>query len=246
VAEAGAGDQHEVGTIDLSQLDEAGFASVMARVQMAQVRFQLDGTSLIVGADDLEATRELVTETIALSIARPEGLEPLDDEPDPFDPGSDDDVLVIASGWRRLVGYLAEGFVLGLVILVYQVLTHGTPLEGAAGFAVPVLNGVVAVAVVGRTVGMAITGTRVIMAATTEPPGWITALVRWLVALGPGLLPFVIDLTGVHLSADTWRTLSIIGLAWTVVVYLPIAYDERRRGLHDRAAGTEVVLSRRR
>jgi uncharacterized RDD family membrane protein YckC len=240
---------HEVGAIDLSQLEEAGFASVIARVQMAQVRYQLEGTSLIVGAADLDATRELVTETIALSIARPHEVPiEADDDVDErsgkrFDP---DAPFVIASGWRRLVGYVAEGFILGIVVLVYRVLTHTIAIEGAAGLVVPVLNGVVAVAVFGRTVGMFVTGTRVIMATTGNPPGWATAVIRWVVALGPGLLPFVLDVTGIDVADTAWRWLSIVGLVWTIAVYLPIAYDDRRRGLHDRVAGTEVVLSRRR
>jgi uncharacterized RDD family membrane protein YckC len=54
----------------------------------------------------------------------------------------------------------------------------------------------------------------------TETPGWARAWKRWAVPMAPGLIP--LPATG-------------------LLAYAPAVRDHRRRGLHDRAAGTIVI-----
>jgi hypothetical protein len=84
---------------------------------------------------------------------------------------------------------------------------------------------VVTTAVWGAGIGKWLLGIRVIVdapgpAATPTTPGWARAWKRWAVPQAPGLIPLP---------------------ATSLLAYLPAARDHRRRGLHDRAAGTIVV-----
>jgi len=80
----------------------------------------------------------------------------------------------------------------------------------------------------GAGVGKWLLGLRVVVdsgpSTTTQPPGWARSWRRWLVPQGTGLIP--LPATG-------------------LLAYLPALRDGRRRGLHDRAAGTLVVDVRR-
>jgi uncharacterized RDD family membrane protein YckC len=85
---------------------------------------------------------------------------------------------------------------------------------------------VVTMAVWGRGLGKAALGLRVVVDAPGQPrPGWARSWRRWAAPQLPGLLP----LPGTGLLA-----------------FLPALRDPRRRGLHDRFAGTVVVDVRRR
>lgn len=83
---------------------------------------------------------------------------------------------------------------------------------------------VVTTALWGAGIGKWLLGLRIVVdrdeATTTEPPGWGRAWRRWIVPQGPGLIP--LPATG-------------------LLAYVPAVKDSRRRGLHDRAAGTIVV-----
>ena len=76
----------------------------------------------------------------------------------------------------------------------------------------------------GAGVGKALLGLRVVVddpdRHRLDPPGWARSWRRWAVPQVPGLIP--LPATG-------------------LLAYLPALRDERRRGLHDRAAGTIVV-----
>ncbi len=76
----------------------------------------------------------------------------------------------------------------------------------------------------GAGVGKVLLGLRVVIdhpeQRQLEPPGWARSWRRWVVPQVPGLIPF--PATG-------------------LLAYLPALRDDRRRGLHDRAAGTIVV-----
>jgi uncharacterized RDD family membrane protein YckC len=87
--------------------------------------------------------------------------------------------------------------------------------------AVGVAYRVITTAKWGAGIGKALLGLRIIVDQPGRvAPGWARSWKRWLVPQAPGLLP----LPGTSLLA-----------------YLPAARDARRRGLHDRAAGTVVI-----
>ena len=101
-----------------------------------------------------------------------------------------------------------------------------------------------AVALFGCTLGMWLTRTRVVVPPSPAAPGWRTAIVRWLVATGPAVAGYLAWITRTTLPRSVRLVLGVIGLPWMIVVFAPILFDTYLRGLHDRAAGTVVVLTR--
>lgn len=83
---------------------------------------------------------------------------------------------------------------------------------------------VVTTAMWGAGIGKTILGLKVVVDThdefATAAPGWARSWKRWAVPQAPGLIP--LPATG-------------------LLAYLPALRDSRRRGLHDRAAGTIVV-----
>lgn len=83
---------------------------------------------------------------------------------------------------------------------------------------------VVTTAMWGAGLGKAVLGLKIVVDSPGEPdgetPGWGRSWKRWAVPLGPGLIP--LPATG-------------------LLAFLPAFRDQRRRGLHDRAAGTVVI-----
>lgn len=98
---------------------------------------------------------------------------------------------------------------------------------------------VVPVALWGRTPGKLVAGTRVARDPELGSPGWVSATTRWIVVIAPQLL--VAPLPGAQLQTLWFRLLNTV---WWIVVYIGIFTDPRRRGLHDRAARTIVVMAR--
>lgn len=147
----------------------------------------------------------------------------------------------IAPTWRRLAAYL-----LGLIVLIgAQVAVRALGPEGWYRPVFPLLtiaSDVVGVALFGCTLGMWLTRTRVVRPPEPGPPGWRTALVRWVVATGPGLLGYLWWATRITPPTAAVSLLSLVGLVWMVVVFAPILSDDYLRGRHDRVAGTVVIL----
>lgn len=83
---------------------------------------------------------------------------------------------------------------------------------------------VVTTALWGAGLGKSLFGLRIVVDQPSEGspvvPGWSRSWKRWVVPQGPGLIP--LPATG-------------------LIAYLPAFRDSRRRGLHDRAAGTVVI-----
>lgn len=176
-------------------------------------------------------------------------LEGLGPEPQPAGPVQDEPAAeevvrrtehVIAGPGRRLLGSLVDGAVWTVVGLGLSF----TGLSGDdAGFAHDVtMAGVIAayeivsVALWGRTIGKLVAGTRVVALASGAPPGWSRAALRWAVPSVVGLLSLF---QGDGLVAGVAFMFS--GVV-TIVVYVGVLHKPLRQGVHDRAAGTVVVL----
>jgi uncharacterized RDD family membrane protein YckC len=141
----------------------------------------------------------------------------------------------------RLVAYIVDGFILGiiatvLILAAFAVLGVGitTDSEGSASVgglsALGFLVGLLLVLIVtlayfpffwvrsGSTPGMRIFGLRVVRDADGGP-----------ISLGTGILRYII-----FLLLASFSLLGLIGFGWILV-------DSRRRGWHDLAAGTCVI-----
>ena len=142
----------------------------------------------------------------------------------------------IATAWLRLTGFVVDIAILFSVgVLLAAVL--GVDLDPAETADLParfrVSQGLFGAAYYigftssrGQTPGKMFAGTRVVMEETAEIPGPRPATLRWFL---PGVFTFL-------------PGLSIIQLA----VYVWVPFDNRRRGLHDKAAKTVVIKTRRR
>lgn len=132
----------------------------------------------------------------------------------------------LADYWRRFVG-----FVIDLLVLVLLTSVSINVLEAfGADLEARVVLGLIAMAYYagftmsgGQTPGKMMTRTKVVMALTSETPGLGPSIMRWII---PGLFLF---LPGIPISL--------------LVIYGWLLFDARRRGLHDKAARTVVVLA---
>ena len=88
--------------------------------------------------------------------------------------------------------------------------------------AITLLYEMTMIALRGQTVGKMMVGARVVRATDGEVPGWGKSIGRWLILVGPALVP-------------------IGGFLLTLLVYLSPTFDDRRQGWHDKAVATVVV-----
>jgi len=150
------------------------------------------------------------------------------------DRGSHVDEHDIAEPWRRFVGFAIDWTILVMIALVI-VSALGIDLGGGDALRLPttarLVQGLVGAAYYigftvsrGQTPGKMLIGTRVVMEHTARVPGLVPSALRWAV---PG---FFVFLPGVSVIA--------------VVIYGWLLFDTLRRGLHDKAAKTVVVLAR--
>jgi hypothetical protein len=135
----------------------------------------------------------------------------------------------LASPGRRLAAWFIDFLVLLVPAAVADVLVG--PSSDVARLVLLVLDAtyiVGGVAIWGRTIGRVVTRIEVVRRDGIAPPGFGVAFVRWLVPAASYPLTYF-GTAGPLLS-----------LAWVVAVYAPIL-GPARHGLHDRAAGTDVV-----
>lgn len=137
----------------------------------------------------------------------------------------------LASIGQRIAGALIDGLLTSMVVVVPMLLglvdiddlegtLPGTMLLGL--FVFGAVYTVVPTAVLGQTLGKIAVGTRVVVEADGALPGWRRSLVRWALPGLAGRLP-------------------VIGLGVSLAIMASLVWDPRRRGLHDRMAGTIVV-----
>ncbi len=140
----------------------------------------------------------------------------------------------IAEPWRRLAGFVLDWIVMVLIALILLSVLR-IDLDVGDGLRLPasvrIVQGLVTAvyyigftASRGQTPGKILIGTKVVMERTAQIPGLGPSSLRWVV---PGVFVF---LPGV----------SVVG----VVIYGWLLFDSRRRGLHDKAAKTVVMLAR--
>lgn len=117
--------------------------------------------------------------------------------------------------------------------------TLGVLLVAAWAFYEPVL-----VAWRGQTLGKAVCAVKVVRVADGHPPNFGLALVRWTIPFvaGAALLPALV-LSGVEIQSDPLRIAAILAM-WAPLYLTSFLDSDRRRGWHDKAAGTVVIASR--
>jgi len=147
------------------------------------------------------------------------------------DPPVEHPAVAVASVAQRVGGALVDGLLTSMVVVVPLLLgvIDADDLQGQlpAGWAVALLAFGAAYTIVptarwGQTLGKVAVGTRVVAEADGSLPGWRRAAIRWAVPGFVGRLPYV-------------------GIWFSLAVMASLVLDDRRRGLHDKAAGTIVV-----
>ena len=137
----------------------------------------------------------------------------------------------LASIAQRIGGALIDGLLTSMVVVVPMILglidldeLDGTlPGPIIAGlFLFGAVYTIVPTALLGQTPGKIAVGTRVVTEADGSLPGWTRSMVRWALPGLAGRLP-------------------VIGLGVSLAIMASLVWDRRRRGLHDRMAGTIVV-----
>lgn len=140
----------------------------------------------------------------------------------------------LAPLWRRVLGLLIDQVLITVPVLVGAVLIGTPAADIVEGNSVAFWVGVVMTSAAllyetvcvwrgGRTLGKLICGTRVVHVADGGSVPFSAALIRALVPAAFSVIPAVGQFLG-------------------FAVYLLAFFDQRRQGLHDKAAGTLVGL----
>jgi uncharacterized RDD family membrane protein YckC len=144
---------------------------------------------------------------------------------------ADEETENLASLGQRLGGALIDGLLTSMVVVIPLILGFVDLDDFEGTLPAPILFGlfffgaiytIVPTAAWGQTLGKIAVGTRVVVDPDGTLPGWRRSAVRWALPGLAGRLP-------------------VVGLVVSLVVLGSILWDPRRRGLHDRAAGTIVV-----
>lgn len=142
----------------------------------------------------------------------------------------------VASVGQRIAGALIDGLLTSMVVVVPLLLglirietLQEQRISAGWAFSLLVFGAVytiVPTALWGQTPGKVAVGTRVVAEVDGSRPGWRRSAVRWAVPGFLGRLPYV-------------------GILVSLVVTGSLVLDPRRRGLHDKAAGTIVIRGAR-
>ena len=132
----------------------------------------------------------------------------------------------VAAPAQRLGGALVDGAVFQVAALLLAPLDAAVAATLSTAAYLAYVVGMIAVR--GQTLGKAALGARVVDAGTGAVPTLWQASTR-----------AVVPLAGV--VVDVALGVAAVGAFWVLTVYGWLLVDERRRGLHDRAAGTVVV-----
>ncbi len=154
-----------------------------------------------------------------------------DDRPAPTVPVG----LVLATLRRRALGAILDQLLVLLPVAIGVVISGYRPGDdldentliwlNAVAVGVAFLYELLMVGFLGRTVGKFATGTRVVSQSTGARPGWFGAGQRAVVPAVAAAVP-------------------ALGFLLGSIVYGLAALGPLRQGLHDRAAGTLVVMAR--
>ena len=137
--------------------------------------------------------------------------------------------LYLAGPGRRLAGFLIDYVVLTAAAALFYWIIGGRGLSiDMAVVVTDTVYFVAGTAIWGRTVGKLVVHTEVVRADGITPPGLRVAAIRYAVVAVAIPLSYFGALGG------------LASFVWTIAVYVPI-FGAARRGLHDRAAHTDVV-----
>ena len=137
----------------------------------------------------------------------------------------------LASPWQRLGAAILDGVLMGFPfgILAMIFIFEGAPASVDVPLwftlTVTVLAAayqIVGTALWGQTVGKHLVGIRVCSGRDLDRPGWLRAVKRWGIFFAAGYVPFV-------------------GWPLTLLIPLPLTWDQHRQGLHDKFADTLVL-----
>ena len=147
---------------------------------------------------------------------------------------------VIAGPGRRLLGAVVDGVVW---TGVRAGLSYAGPFGDDAALALDVTMigliaayGIVSTALWGRTIGKLVAGTRVVGLESGATPGWSPAVLRWAV-------PSIVSLASLFQGDGGAAGLAmVISAVVTIAIYVGVLREPLRQGVHDKVAGTVVVL----
>jgi len=143
------------------------------------------------------------------------------------------DALVLAGPGRRMAGFLIDYVVLTAAAALFFSIIGGRGMSVAMAVVITdAVYFVAGTAIWGRTIGKLVVHTEVVRTDGVTPPGMRVAVIRYAVVAFAIPLSYLGTLGG-------WAS-----FFWTVAVYVPI-FGAQRRGLHDRAAHTDVIYRAR-
>ncbi len=226
---------HELVGYDLDHLDDSERWKLGLGLGHAGIAHEWKGTTLWAPstADVLVQRTEQAHESISHQHGPPHDLEAADQH-------EGEERSVVASPMRRASAAIIDNVILVLPGVILSVAWSTTTMVGNITVTKPATGAwvlwdltrtaylIVGIGGFSCTPGQALLGLRVVD-GQGGPAGWRRATLRFVV---PNLAWIVVWAAATPAPVARWAV-----SAWDLCVYLPIVFDSRRRGLHDRAAG---------